>query len=64
MEMSNEVKEVVYKYDLDLTEEEKKTILSYAMSSITQEELDAVMIDWAVVDMLTRHVEEEMKKIT
>lgn len=62
--MTNEVKEIMYRYDLDMTEEEKKTFLSYAMSSITQEELDAVMVEWAIVDMLTRYVEEEKKKIS
>jgi hypothetical protein len=48
--------EVTTTFVVDYTEEERVQLLEYAMDTITQEELDDLMMEWAIIDMIKEDI--------
>ncbi len=49
--------------EVDLTEKERSTFLEYARNSMDVEEIDELLIEWAIVDILKKSVEEHKVSI-
>jgi hypothetical protein len=48
--------EVTTTFVVDYTEEERVQLLEYAMDTITQEELDDLMMEWDIIDMIKEDI--------
>jgi hypothetical protein len=61
MKISEEIEETIYKFEIDMTKEEEQLFINYAMDCITQEELDTLVTEWAMLDMLKRSIAEVLE---
>jgi len=64
MQFKKEVKEIMYKYEVDMTDEEFLMLRNYADDNIGGTEHDSLLINWAVVDILTKQLEKAKKGST
>jgi len=55
--MWDEKPEIMYNYEINLTEKEQTTLLQYSLDNITKEAKDALLIEWAILCLL----KEELK---
>lgn len=59
MKFDNETKETYYKYEIDLSDEERNTLLNYGCDNILTEEMDNMLIEWAIIDILKKQIKLE-----
>jgi hypothetical protein len=49
-------------YDTEMDMQEMNNLLDYARKNMTVEQLDAELINWAVIDILKKQIEREVGK--
>lgn len=62
MKLTNERTEVMHLYDTEMDMQEMNNLLDYARKNMTVKQLDAELINWAVIDILKKQIEREVGK--
>lgn len=58
MELGEEKERVVYDFEVDMTDEEKRILLEYAMDNIPIDVMDNLLLNWAMIDILEKKINE------
>lgn len=56
MKFIEEKEEKVHKMSFDITEEERNFLLNYGMDNISKEEMDEILLEWAMLDIIKKSV--------
>ncbi|HSH24689.1 MAG TPA: hypothetical protein VLA13_04040 [Massilibacterium sp.] len=60
MEILSEKEEKVYNYQLEMTDHERHLLFEYASDNIPTEELDQLLIEWAILDLLKNNINKTL----
>jgi len=59
MEILSEKEEKVVKWELDLSKDEEKLLISYATDNMPKETKRNFLMEWALIDLIKKYIEEE-----
>lgn len=62
MNILGEVEEKYVKMDVELEPKERKILLQYAKENMPKETLTSLKLEWALIDLITKLVEEKEKR--
>ena len=59
MVFNSEVEETIFKCNIDFSEEEYSNLLEYAEDYMPEDRKNELMIEWALVNLLERLIDED-----
>ena len=60
IEVGEEVERTVYDFPVEMDEKTMDVMFEYARKYMTEDEFEKIMVEWAMVDILTKKIEETL----
>ena len=64
MEFGKETEEIVHRFDVDMTDQERDILIRHAEKNMSNEERENMLINWSFIDIIRKAMDDAEKEET